>query len=99
MLNYPVLGTLLRALADPTRRVIIELLCDEDACVTQIAESLPLALPTVMAHVRALEKVSLIRTHKIGRVRTCWFEPQALDLLDQWVRERRNRCQRRESRR
>ncbi len=89
----------MRALADPTRRVIIELLCDEDACVTQIAESLPLALPTVMAHLRGLEKVSLIRSHKIGRVRTCWFEPPALDLLDQWVRERRSRCQRRESRR
>jgi len=40
----------------------------------------------------------LIRTHKIGRVRTCWLEPQALDLLDQWVNEQRSRWERRQPR-
>ena len=96
MLNYSLLNGIFRALADPTRRLIFELLCDEEACATRIAEPLPLCLTAVLAHIRALEHGGLIRTQKDGRVRTCRIEPQALRLLEQWVREQRSRFERRQ---
>ena len=99
MRNHLALNHIFRALADPTRRGIVELLCERDPSVSFIAEPLPMSLAMVTRHIQALERWGLIRTHKIGRVRTCWFEPQALELLDHWVRERRRSCQRRESRR
>ena len=98
MRNYLALNHIFRALADPTRRDIVELLCDGDAPVTSIAEPLPMSLATVTRHVQALERWGLIRTHKIGRVRVCWLEPQALDRLDQWVAYQRSRWERRPSR-
>ncbi len=98
MRNHLALNHIFRALADPTRRDIVELLCDGDAPVTSIAEPLPISLATVTRHVQALERWGLIRTHKIGRVRVCWLEPQALDRLDQWVAYQRSRWQRSQSR-
>jgi len=98
MRNYLALNHIFRALADPTRRDIVELLCDGDAPVTSIAEPLPISLATVTRHVQALERWGLIRTLKVGRVRVCWLEPQALDRLDQWVAYQRSRWQRRQSR-
>src|SRR2546423_15437360 len=83
MRNHLALNHIFRALADPTRRDIVELLCDGDAPVTSIAEPLPISLATVTRHVQALERWGLIRTHKIGRVRVCWLQPQALDRTDQ----------------
>jgi len=94
MRNYAALNHIFRALGDPTRRHIIELLCDGDATVSFIAEPLPMSLAMVTRHVQALERWGLIRTHKIGRVRVCWLEPQALDRLDQWVAYQRSRWER-----
>lgn len=98
MSNYCDLNHVFRALADPMRRHIVELLCDDEASVSFIAEPLPISLVSVLNHLQALEKSGLVRTHKIGRVRTCWVEPRALRLLDQWVNEHLSRCQRRPSR-
>ena|SRR5258708_2583511 len=98
MRNYLALNHIFRALADPTGRHIVELLCDGDASVSFIAEPLPMSLATVTRRVQALERRGLIRTHKIGRVRKCWLDPQALDLLDQWVTEQRSRWGRSQSR-
>src|SRR5216110_2631528 len=69
MRNYLALNHIFRALADPTRRDIVELLCDRDAPVTSIAEPLPMSLATVTRHVQALERWGLIRTLKVGRLR------------------------------
>ncbi len=79
MLNYRALDSVFRALADPTRRAIIERLSDGDASVSDLAEPLPISLAAVVA----------------GRVRTCRLEPQALRLLDQWITQRRSLWQRR----
>src|SRR5256885_6883188 len=57
-----------------------------------------MSLATVTRHVQTLERWGLIRTHKTGRVRVCWLEPQALDRLDQWVAYPRSRWERRPSR-
>ena len=71
MLNYRLLDRVFRALADPTRRAIIERLSDGDASVSDLAEPLPISLAAVMQHVQALEQTGLIHTEKAGRVRTC----------------------------
>ena len=98
MRNYLELDRIFRALADPTRRFIIELLCERDAAVTVIADPLPLSLGRVTRQIRALERAGLIRTHKIGRLRTCWLEPRTFDLLAGWVAEQRSRWERRQQR-
>ena len=98
MRNYAALNHIFRALGDPTRRHIIELLCDGDATVSFIAEPLPMSLAMVTRHVHALERRGLIRTHKIGRVRTCWLEPEAFRLLEEWVRYQRSRWERHQRR-
>jgi DNA-binding transcriptional ArsR family regulator len=96
MRNYLALSHIFRALADPTRRFIIELLCERDASATVIADPLPLSLGQVTRQIRALERAGLIRTHKSGRVRTCWLEPETFDLLAGWVDEQRSRWERRQ---
>ena len=93
MANYFPLDSIFRALGDPTRRLIVEYLCDGDLPVTRIAEPLPIAFSSVLKHVRVLEKCGLIRTHKSGQVRICWLEPRALELVEQWVRRQRYRCE------
>jgi DNA-binding transcriptional ArsR family regulator len=95
MLNYRALDQVLRALADPTRRAIVEQLCDRDATVSELAEPLAMSLPAVMQHLRVLEKCGLIRMPKAGRVRTCRLEPRGLRLLQQWVTRRHTAAQRR----
>jgi DNA-binding transcriptional ArsR family regulator len=95
MLKYRALDSVFRALADPTRRAIIERLSDGDASVSDLAEPLPISLAAVVQQVQALEQSGLIHTEKAGRVRTCRLEPQALRLLDQWITQRRSLWQRR----
>jgi DNA-binding transcriptional ArsR family regulator len=95
MLTYRALDSVFRALADPTRRAIIERLSDGDASVSDLAEPLPISLAAVMQHVQALEQSGLIHTENAGRVRTCRLEPQALRLLDQWIARRCSLWQRR----
>lgn len=53
-----------------------------------------MSLVALLKHLRTLEKSGLIRTHKIGLVRTCWIEPEALRLLEEWARWQLNRCER-----
>jgi DNA-binding transcriptional ArsR family regulator len=94
MRNDPALDHIFRALADPTRRGIVELLCERDPSVSFIAEPLPMSLAMVTRHIQALERWGLVRTHKIGRVRVCRLEPHALELLHQWVTCQRSRWER-----
>jgi DNA-binding transcriptional ArsR family regulator len=77
------------ALADPTRRFIVEGLCDTEASVSKIAEPLPLALSTVLQHLKVLERSGLIHTEKRGQVRRCRLDPQALRLIGEWATQRR----------
>jgi DNA-binding transcriptional ArsR family regulator len=63
--------------------------------VSELAEPLPMSLVAVMQHVQVLEETGVIHTEKVGRVRTCRLEPQALRLLDQWIARRRSLWERR----
>jgi DNA-binding transcriptional ArsR family regulator len=90
MLNQLVnLDLLFHALADPARRAIIERLSHGPAPVSELARPLPMSLPAAMQHLGVLEAAGLVRSEKIGRVRTCAIEPQALSHAEQWINARR----------
>src|SRR5437763_17003487 len=91
MLNQSApLDRLFRALADPTRRVMVERLSRGPASVGELARPLPMSLPAVMQHLHVLESSGLVRSDKVGRVRTCRIEPRLLSLAEVWIAERRS---------
>jgi DNA-binding transcriptional ArsR family regulator len=78
-----------QALGDPTRRAMVERLSGGPVSVSQLAKPLAITLAAVVQHLQVLEKSGLVRTEKLGRVRTCRIEPAGLSVLEQWVQERR----------
>jgi DNA-binding transcriptional ArsR family regulator len=82
------------ALADPTRRAIVERLVQGPATVSELAKPLPMSLPAAMLHLKVLEESGLVTSQKVGRVRTCRIDPKMLSLAEQWVSERRHMWER-----
>jgi len=78
-----------QALADPTRRGMVERLSRGPASVSELAQPTGLSLPAAMQHLALLESSGLVRSQKVGRVRTCRIEPAALSLAEQWIQQRR----------
>jgi DNA-binding transcriptional ArsR family regulator len=95
MLKCVALDKVCRALDDPTRRYMIECLCDGPASVSWLAQHLPLGLSAILKHLQVLEQNGLIHTKKTGRKRICRIEPEALRLLDEWLTPRRRLWDRR----
>jgi DNA-binding transcriptional ArsR family regulator len=90
MLNQSTnLDHLFHALADPARRAMVERLSRGPAPVSELARPLPMSLPAAMQHLGVLEAAGLVRSVKVGRVRTCAIEPQALSQADQWINAQR----------
>ena len=90
MENYqPTLDTVFHALADPTRRAVIQQLGRGSATVSELAEPFDMALPSFMKHIRVLESSGLISSKKVGRVRTCKIKPKKLAVVDTWLNEQR----------
>lgn len=85
----PSLDLMFQALADPTRRLILERLTKGPATVSQLAAPFAMSLPAVVQHLGVLEGSGLVRTEKIGRVRTCRIEPIAMRTAEDWIGERR----------
>ncbi|HEV7136450.1 MAG TPA: metalloregulator ArsR/SmtB family transcription factor [Steroidobacteraceae bacterium] len=83
------LDQVFHALADPARRAILERLVRGPAPVTELARPLPMSLPAAMQHLGVLEQAGLVRTRKVGRVRTCAIDPRALSRAEQWINARR----------
>jgi len=83
------------ALGDPTRRSIVERLSAGPVSVSSLAKPLAITLAAVVQHVQVLEKSGLVRTAKVGRVRTCRMEPKGLSVLERWIAERRSLWERR----
>ncbi|ONI76484.1 transcriptional regulator [Kribbella sp. ALI-6-A] len=77
------------ALADPTRREVVRRLGRGPASVGDLAGEFPMTLPSFMKHVRTLESNGLIRTVKVGRVRTCVLNRERLAVVDDWLAEQR----------
>jgi DNA-binding transcriptional ArsR family regulator len=78
------------ALGDPTRRAIVEKLSAGPISVSRLAKPLAITLAAVVQHLQVLEKSGLVRTEKVGRVRTCSIEPQGLTVAERWIADRRS---------
>jgi DNA-binding transcriptional ArsR family regulator len=90
MLNSSIrLDLTFQALADSTRRSILVQLTRGPSSVGKLARPLAMSLPAVMQHLAVLEGSGLVRSVKVGRVRTCRIEPRALSLAEQWINQRR----------
>jgi DNA-binding transcriptional ArsR family regulator len=90
MLNkITALDQTFQALADSTRRAILAELTRGPSSVSKLARPLAMSLPAVMQHLAVLEGSGLVRSEKVGRVRTCRIEPKALSLAEQWISQRR----------
>jgi DNA-binding transcriptional ArsR family regulator len=95
MLQYQQpLDLAFQALSDPTRRRMVERLSAGPATVSQLAEPLPMSVSAVMQHLKVLEGSGLVISEKVGRVRTCRIEPQALGAAERWINERRRSVER-----
>lgn len=96
MLNQSAtLDLMFQALADPSRRVMVDRLTRGPASVSELAKPLAMSLPAVVQHLQVLEASGLVKSAKTGRVRTCQIEPKALRQAEQWITERRMLWERR----
>jgi DNA-binding transcriptional ArsR family regulator len=78
------------ALADQTRRVMVDRLSRGPASVSDLARPLAMSLPAVLQHLQVLEASGLVRSEKVGRVRNCRIEPAALSTAERWIAERQS---------
>jgi DNA-binding transcriptional ArsR family regulator len=96
VLNYSTpLDRAFQALADPTRRAMVERLTQGPASVSELKRPLKMSLPAVMQHLAVLEISGLVVSQKAGRVRTCRIDPSALAEAERWIAERRREWERR----
>ena len=77
------------ALADPTRRAVVQRLGKGEATVSELAEPFDMALPSFLKHLGVLEKSHLIVSRKSGRVRTCALQRESLMAAERWFTEQR----------
>jgi DNA-binding transcriptional ArsR family regulator len=77
------------AIADPTRRGVLEQLGRADASVTQLAEEFHMTVTGMRKHIRVLEQAQLVTTEKVGRVRTCTLGPGRLTEESAWIERHR----------
>jgi DNA-binding transcriptional ArsR family regulator len=87
--QHPALDLMFHALADPTRRLMLERLTSGPATVSDLARPFSMSLPAVVQHLKVLEASGLVASQKVGRVRTCHVESGALRTVEQWISERR----------
>src|SRR5947199_6869820 len=85
----PPIDVVFHALSDANRRAMIDRLLDGPASVSELARPLAISLPAVVQHLHVLETSGVVRSHKVGRVRTCEIEPLALSRAERWISERR----------
>jgi DNA-binding transcriptional ArsR family regulator len=89
------LDRVFHALSDPARRSMLERLSRGPASVSELAKPLTMSLPAVVQHLAVLEESGLVRTQKVGRVRTCQIEAGSLQRAEQWINDRRLQWERR----
>jgi DNA-binding transcriptional ArsR family regulator len=87
-LERPIDGVF-RALSDPTRRQVLERLSRSPASVTELAAPSGMALPSFVQHMGILEKSGLVRSRKVGRVRTYQLAPKRMQMAESWLSQQR----------
>jgi DNA-binding transcriptional ArsR family regulator len=85
MVQYTPTDRTFAALADPTRRGVLERLGRGTASITELAEPFGISLTGMKKHVRVLEDAELVTTEKVGRVRRCSLGPRRLEDVQEWV--------------
>ena len=85
MVQYSPSQPAFAAIADPTRRGVLERLGHGDASISDLAEAFDMTLTGMKKHVRILEDAGLVTTEKVGRVRTCRLGPSRLDQESAWI--------------
>lgn len=95
MFRDTTLDLAFQALADPSRRAMVDRLVQGPATVSELAKPLAMSLPGVMQHLAVLEASGLVISEKVGRTRTCRIEPAVLTQAEQWIAERRALWERR----
>lgn len=83
-----------QALGDATRRSMIERLCDRPQTVSSLAAPLHISLAAVVQHLQVLEACGLVRSEKVGRVRTCRVDPRGFNKAEAWFASRRSSLER-----
>lgn len=89
------ISRIFHALGDNTRRSMVEQLSGGPLTVSELAKPLDMSLAAVVQHVNLLEQCGLIKTYKIGRVRTCEIKTETLSIAEKWLHERRRLWSRR----
>jgi len=89
------IGRVFHALGDPTRRAIVDRLSAAPSSVSRLAEPLDITVTAVAQHLAVLEACGLVKTEKVGRVRTCRIESAGFDALQGWIAEHRTLWERR----
>lgn len=78
-----------QALSDPGRRAMVERLSLGSASVSELAKPLPMTLSAVVQHLQILEAAGLVKSEKVGRVRTCALQIEAMTQVEGWIAERK----------
>lgn len=85
MVQYAPVDRTFAALADPTRRLVLERLGSGSATISELAQPFGMSLTGMKKHVRVLEETQLVATEKVGRTRLCHLGPRRLDDVQMWV--------------
>lgn len=93
--HSPRLDRVFSALADPTRRAVLERLGGGPAAVSELARPFKMALPSFTQHLDVLERCGLVRSSKAGRVRTYQLAPEPLRVAEEWMAKQRALWERR----
>lgn len=83
------LDRVFQALADPTRRAVIQRLSSGPASVSELANPHKMAFQSFSQHLKVLEDSGLVESSKVGRTRTCQIAGNALSTAEQWIAEQR----------
>jgi DNA-binding transcriptional ArsR family regulator len=89
------LDLMFQALADPTRRMMVDRLSRGPASVSELAKPFEMSLPAVVQHLQVLEQSGLVKSEKVGRVRTCTMDSAAMSQAEKWINDRRIQWERR----
>src|SRR3954471_21601721 len=90
MTQSAVADDVFRALADPTRRKVLERLAKGPASVTELAAPFDMKLPSFVQHLSVLERSRLVKSKKCGRVRTYEIDPRRFKVADDWLSKQRH---------
>ncbi|WP_394833361.1 metalloregulator ArsR/SmtB family transcription factor [Pendulispora rubella] len=89
------LDRVFHALADPTRRAVLQRLSGGGAAVSELAAPFEMALPSFLQHLKVLEGCGLVRSQKSGRIRTYELSPEPLQAAEGWMVDQRKLWERR----